>query len=155
MRNDADLASAWANRKGDVLHLDVIRWHSLVPLRRDPDGDYSSCDEGGEDDEVREVDNWRVTTPIGIRPPRDWKLDVPRPSPIYGIFERSEQLYNCEMVHNLPSIDRTTSFNYNYNVDGQRNPGFRNFRSAVRPAPGAIIGVYITGRAKIADVVAV
>ena len=128
-----------------------------MPLRRDPDGDYSSCDEGGEDDEV-EVDNWRVTTPIGIRPPRDWKLDVPRPSPIYGIFERSEQLYNCEMVHNLPSIDRTTSFNYNYNVDGQRNPGFpehTNIPGAVRPAPGAIIGVYITGRAKIADVVAV
>ena len=58
MRNDADLASAWANRKGDVLHLDVIRWHSLVPLRRDPDGDFSSCDDDEEDElEVEEEED--------------------------------------------------------------------------------------------------
>ena len=58
LHNDADLASAWANRKGDVLHLDVIRWHSLVPLRRTPDGDFSSCDDDEEDElEVEEEED--------------------------------------------------------------------------------------------------
>ncbi len=48
-----------------------------------------------------------LTTVNRIRgPPRDWKLDVPRPPPIYGFFERHEQLYSREMFPvELPSYN--------------------------------------------------